>query len=307
MVSIIVPIYNCDSHLARCIDSILNQTFTDWECLLIDDGSTDGSGVLCDEYAQIDTRIKVFHKTNGGVSSARNVGLEHARGRWIGFVDSDDEVAKDFIFDFLQEENDHDELIVQGFVIKKQDSATSIVNFQKGIKNVSEGLDILCRNHFPGTVWNKLFRSDILKSHGIKFNDVYKFKEDELFLLCYLKYINFIRFVCSYNYQYEEPDWNEKYVLGDVEVLKDCYSLVERCILDTTRFTLLYHFNPYVDAVIGKILNRDPNWLLFEDVYYKIKYYQNGITNKTAKWVCRLPLPVAKAVLSVVGLLKNIQ
>lgn len=99
LISIIVPVYNSVSTLNRCLDSILNQTFSDWELLLIDDGSTDRSTELCDQYASKDQRIKVFHKKNGGVSSARNIGLSHAKGEWITFVDSDDEIPKNTFTD----------------------------------------------------------------------------------------------------------------------------------------------------------------------------------------------------------------
>lgn len=89
-ISVIIPVYNTEKYLHRCIDSILAQTFTNFELLLVDDGSTDNSGKICDEYAKKDSRVRVFHKENGGVSSARNVGLDNARGEWIAFVDSDD-------------------------------------------------------------------------------------------------------------------------------------------------------------------------------------------------------------------------
>lgn len=95
LISIIVPIYNAESTLNRCIDSIINQSFDDWELLLIDDGSKDQSGKICDEYATKDSRIKVFHKENGGVSSARNLGLDNALGKWITFIDSDDKIFDD--------------------------------------------------------------------------------------------------------------------------------------------------------------------------------------------------------------------
>lgn len=90
MISVIVPVYNTEKYLDQCIQSILSQTYTDFELLLIDDGSTDTSGVICDRYAEQDSRVRVFHKANGGVSSARNMGLDNARGEWICFVDSDD-------------------------------------------------------------------------------------------------------------------------------------------------------------------------------------------------------------------------
>lgn len=92
IISIIVPVYNGDKYLSRCVDSILNQTFQDWELLLVDDGSTDKSGEICDEYAIKDKRIKAFHKKNGGVSSARNYGIKHIEGEWIMFCDADDEL-----------------------------------------------------------------------------------------------------------------------------------------------------------------------------------------------------------------------
>ncbi len=90
MISIIVPVYNSEKYLDQCIQSILSQTYTDFELLLIDDGSTDSSGAICDKYAEQDSRVRVFHKENGGVSSVRNLGLDNAKGEWIGWVDSDD-------------------------------------------------------------------------------------------------------------------------------------------------------------------------------------------------------------------------
>ena len=95
-ISVIVPVYNVEKYLRRCVDSILTQTFTDFEVLLIDDGSTDGSGKICDEYAKKDKRVRVFHKENGGVSSARNLGLDNVRGRYVTFVDADDKISPDY-------------------------------------------------------------------------------------------------------------------------------------------------------------------------------------------------------------------
>ena len=93
LISVIVPVYNVAAWLPRCVDSILAQTYENLEILLVDDGSTDGSGNICEEYAKKDTRIRVLHKENGGLSSARNAGLDAAAGAYIGFVDSDDWIA----------------------------------------------------------------------------------------------------------------------------------------------------------------------------------------------------------------------
>lgn len=95
IISVIVPVYNVEKYLPRCIDSILAQTFTDFELILVDDGSPDNCGAICDEYAAKDKRVRVIHKSNGGVSSARNAGLDAASGEYVTFVDSDDYIAED--------------------------------------------------------------------------------------------------------------------------------------------------------------------------------------------------------------------
>ena len=94
-ISIIVPVYKVEKYLKKCVDSILAQTFSDFELILVDDGSPDNSGRICDDYAKKDARVRVVHKQNGGLSSARNAGIEVAKGKYLGFVDSDDYIAED--------------------------------------------------------------------------------------------------------------------------------------------------------------------------------------------------------------------
>ncbi|MBA1325633.1 glycosyltransferase [Enterococcus faecium] len=100
--SIIVPVYKVEKYLRKCVDSILAQTFTDFEVILVDDGSPDNSGKICDEYAEKDNRVRVIHKENGGLSSARNAGIDVARGKYLGFVDSDDYIDED-MYEILYE------------------------------------------------------------------------------------------------------------------------------------------------------------------------------------------------------------
>lgn len=305
MVSVIVPIYNADKYLCRCIDSILDQSYKDFELLLVDDGSTDGSAAICDEYAGKDSRIKVFHKQNGGVSSARNVGLNYAKGDWISFIDSDDYVNINFLLDFVNDETEIDELIVQGFFINKQNHSKSIVRYSEDIKSISESLDILCHHNLPGTIWNKLFKRRILNIYTIRFKENYKFKEDELFLLEYICHIHEVKFKYSTNYQYIEPNWNDKYILNDIDVLKECFSIVENYVPGVLKYTLYYFFNPYVDAVIESFLVGSGDWKSFDDIYCKIKYYERGVSNRTAKYLCKFPLPLAKVGLNVIRLIKH--
>ena len=106
LISIIVPVYNVEEYLPACLDSIINQTYTEIEIILVDDGSTDSSGEICDRYAKIDERVKVIHKSNGGLSDSRNVGIQVAKGEYIGFVDSDDYVEFDMyetLFNILKQ------------------------------------------------------------------------------------------------------------------------------------------------------------------------------------------------------------
>ncbi len=105
-ISVIVPVYNSERVLRECVDSILSQNFKDFELLLIDDGSKDTSPQICDEYAKRDSRIKVYHKTNGGVSSARNLGLDYAQGQWIAFIDSDDYITSNYFVNVLNQDED---------------------------------------------------------------------------------------------------------------------------------------------------------------------------------------------------------
>ncbi|MCI6187323.1 MAG: glycosyltransferase [Spirochaetia bacterium] len=128
-ISIIVPIYNVEKYIYRCVDSILSQTFTDFECILIDDGSTDNCSVICDEYAKKDTRIKVIHQKNSGVSAARNAGLDAAKGEYITFVDSDDWVNLNFLQEqYADIKNNNADISICGLVGKKKIKKSRLVN-----------------------------------------------------------------------------------------------------------------------------------------------------------------------------------
>lgn len=117
-ISIIVPVYNVLNMLEGCINSIINQTYGDFEILIVDDGSTDGSSVLCDTLAEKDSRIKVFHKSNGGLSDARNYGLEHAQGDFFLFIDSDDMLHRDFCKVLVESQKKYDADIVSTDIIE---------------------------------------------------------------------------------------------------------------------------------------------------------------------------------------------
>lgn len=153
-ISVIVPVYNTEKYLHRCIDSILSQTFEDFELLLIDDGSTDNSGMICDEYANRDSRIKVFHKSNGGLTSARNHGLKYATGVWIAHIDGDDWIAPD-MFDKLIEkaEEDNADIVFCDFYFAYSESKI-IYRTYDWEKQGNDGLA-----HYIASVWTTVWCS----------------------------------------------------------------------------------------------------------------------------------------------------
>lgn len=118
LISIVLPIYNVENYLKKCIETVLNQTYTNIEILLVDDGSTDHSGAICDEFEKKDKRIKVIHKSNGGLSDARNTGLKQANGKYISFIDSDDYVSEKYVEELY-------------YLIKKNEAQIAVCNFQR--------------------------------------------------------------------------------------------------------------------------------------------------------------------------------
>lgn len=203
-ISVIVPVYNVEPYLRQCVDSILNQTFTDFELLLVDDGSTDRSGAICDEYASIDTRVKVFHTTNRGVSAARNLGIDKASAEWITFVDSDDFVENNYLTS-LYKGKDCD-LSYVGINRHNIDDKAShvLISFNSEFvsgeqlgKKVIE-YDLLA----VGYVWGKLYKKEIVDSNHLRFDERLRIHEDHLFYYDYLIYCQSIYLSDSVCYNY---------------------------------------------------------------------------------------------------------
>lgn len=167
LISVIVPVYNTEKYLAKCIESIISQTCCNLEIILIDDGSTDNSGKMCDEYSLKDKRIKVVHKNNGGLSDARNTGIKIASGKYLSFIDSDDYIEKN-MYEYLiknMKENNADIGICGWYLVKGKD--ISICKFKSGkiVLNTEECIDyLLSNNSFDNFMCNKIFKKDLFKS-----------------------------------------------------------------------------------------------------------------------------------------------
>lgn len=193
LVSIIVPIYNVEKYVERCIDSIINQTLKEIEIILVDDGSTDNSGKICDEYARRDERIKVIHKKNGGQCSARNVGLDIAKGEYIGFVDSDDFI-KLYMYEilYLQINKYNADIIKCNFVdvidgqIKQYEESnlTTIYDTEKAFYNfINEPYRF--NKHFKAIMWDGLYKTKLFEE--IRFPEGFIYEEGYVLPKLFLK------------------------------------------------------------------------------------------------------------------------
>lgn len=165
--SIVVPVYNVEQYLNKCVDSILSQTFRDYELILVDDGSTDGSSLICDDYKEKDDRICVWHKKNGGLSEARNYGIEHSNGEYIAFVDSDDWIDSSMYESMMSAivENDADIAVCGHRVVTVDGEVEETVVFEKPIllTGTEATIEILKDERMPSFAWNKLYKKSLFK------------------------------------------------------------------------------------------------------------------------------------------------
>lgn len=222
LISIIVPVYNAESTLRRCIDSILSQTYSTFELILVDDGSTDTSLDICNEYAQKDERIIVCHKPNGGASSARNLGIDQARGELITFCDSDDWVLDKWLVTYVENISCMD-MICQGIILDKSQLELPLENNEARFEYIGDVKGLLDRMHQIGVVGYtvvKAFKASILKNNNIRFNEKYSYHEDEEFILRYLVHCNSVISVSVSGYNYVIPDFERKY-----PIIKNAYDL----------------------------------------------------------------------------------
>lgn len=168
-ISVIVPVFNAENFLSRCIKSILSQKFSEFELLLVNDGSTDCSDKICEEFGAMDKRIQVFHKCNGGVSSARNMGLDNCKGEFIVFVDSDDEISSDYLGDLFSDLHSKGKgLVIQGFVRYNPTGEVEYSLFFENDLLFQERFGLAFSKHFLhryGGPVSKIFYADILRKN----------------------------------------------------------------------------------------------------------------------------------------------
>lgn len=226
-ISVIVPVYNVELLLSKCVNSILAQSYRNFELILIDDGSSDKSGLICDDFAQKDNRVKVVHKKNEGVSSARNEGVQLACGDWITFIDSDDWIDEDYLLNFDVDNIECDSSIVlQGIVQNFSHRQNEVALFEYDnstfdIKNLErlKAVDLFK----DGCPVAKLFNKKTILENGLTFNTSISLNEDHIFVLSYYTCIKniYLKKYTGYHYYYD---------FSKTSLTKKRHS-VEKCLL----------------------------------------------------------------------------
>lgn len=327
IISIIVPVYKAEQYVGACIESIQAQTCIDWELILVDDGSPDNSGLICDNYAAKDSRIIVLHKSNGGVSAARNEALKIAKGKYLSFVDSDDYILPFYLSDMLEHEAD---IVVTGYINQYEPSGRQerrpiagdrFYSTKEG--NLANGfVDIELDTRWLGPA-AKLYLRTIVSEHKIFFDDSLDYGEDHLFNMECGKFIKSIAFLNRHNYVYmhrETPSLTNRQVssgimfgyitklyimrkeymntvcIGSVQYEKFAYSELALYYWQTL-FTLLNErqkTNKIISKIIHSILKVLPKDILYDkhyplpNTYWFIRCIYKTFSIHTATIISRL-------------------
>ena len=255
LISVIIPVYNVEKYIEQCIESIINQTYKKIEVILIDDGSIDKSGAICDEYAKIDKRIIVIHKENGGLSDARNKGIDIAKGEYITFVDSDDYVKENFIEDlYTAIINNNAKLSICNIIMVDEDgntienlgfSSDKLVNGKEILKGICE-----YRNLIEGIVaWNKMYSKDFFKENRYPKGKIH---EDEFLTYKILYFANKVAITNRFLYYYRKNDNSITSKKFNVKRLDFIEALEERLVFYNS-YKEKYLYNKTFERIINVI------------------------------------------------------
>lgn len=303
--SVIVPVYNVESYLADCIKSILNQSFKDFELILVNDGSTDNSLQICKQYQELDKRIKVFDKPNGGVSTARNRGLKEATGEWIYFVDADDTLC-DGLFTILEMEQNCD--IIQfgyhtiqsnGTIITKYPHSNTVYNSADEYINYAKFKTL--------TLWIHFIKSEVINQNQITFSEGIKYAEDLEFVIKCYAYASVIKTepIIGYNYYIRESSaMSNAYIFSHIKVHLDvANNLVDFCIQNNlTRSVFLqsrieYMVKSYFSLSIKSNKTTLKEVIKYYNSYKHIRKIKSSINNISLKYFPTLYYSLLKLII----------
>lgn len=304
--SVIVPVYNVEKFLKCCLNSIASQTYTNYECILIDDGSTDNSGKICDEFSKLDSRFKVIHKKNGGVSSARNTGLSEAKGKVITFIDSDDTVEKRCFESYMKYIELCDwvmlgvrsvdcNLTPTGLQSVFDDSNRfnwEIQDYDKTLFNATHSWMVF------GPIWNKAYKTDIIRCNKLQFVSTTNINEDRIFNIEYAGYAKsaIIEPYVAYNYVENPNSITRKYIKTEtfLHTAIEMDNVLKKNLLSNymKRYTANFACRFFIRSVINnlttssKFISTSDRFKLFKSIFHcyfnSTTFKKYGINN--IKW-----------------------
>lgn len=266
LVSIIIPVYQVEKYLEKCLESVINQTYKKIEVILIDDGSKDNSGKICDEYAQKDKRIIVIHKNNEGVSKARNVGIECAKGTYITFVDSDDFIHKDYIeklYELCKHNNADLSICGTKNILENEKVVKKSRKYKKNLDKEDGMKELLNEKYYTCVIWAKMYKKELLKN--IRFNEKTKIAEDLEVLYKVLdkcKKISINTFENLYYYRIRDDsatvnkynsDWE-----NEINICEEIIKFVEKKYPNVVNYAIKRYVRINVTC-ISKVLKYDKN------------------------------------------------
>lgn len=253
--SIIIPVYQVEKYIEPCLQSVMAQSYEDYEVILVDDGSQDASGKICDRYAQKDARIQVIHQENQGLAGARNAGLFKAKGEWICFLDSDDWVEPDWLMTISKAMKKHPAHMYSFNTWKEYEDR------REKLLYVVENETIYLRNeeekqayfyghfmqyHYGWEAWGRIYRRDLIQKHGILFQPTQEvFAEDYLFTFTYLLYADRIHMLCNLLHHYRQRENSLLQTTGRKGILRKLGTLALRACEETKKAGFRYGYKRF--------------------------------------------------------------
>lgn len=277
MISIIIPVYNTLQYLCRCLDSVLKQSYTDWEAVVVDDGSTDGSAEICDQYAAKDARIRVFHKANEGNVAARQFGLQRAQGDYIIQFDSDDWVEPNMLEILYQKAlSTGVDMVICDYYINTTRSQVKCINKFTNINDTSQILRDCINGDVPSYVWNKLVKAECYKSNDIVFPLHLWYGEDTILNIQLLSLPIRVAYTprCLYHYR------------------KNSGSLLHRD--PALVMGKLNEKTIWMRDFLGENYERELTFLTYQELVLSFRY---GLVS--GKEVCKSPLPFSRKMIQM--------
>lgn len=279
--SIIVPVYNAEKYLSRCLDSIINQTFKDFELLIVNDGSTDNSKDIINEYVNNDIRVKAFHVNNGGVSKARNIGINNASGDYIAFVDSDDYIKPNMYEKLIDVLNKHNvEIVTSNLLINgkeiKNNIKPNIVYTKKRV--YEEVLPLFTYDNSIGTYEfkNKIIIKELLEKNNIRFNEGFSYQEDLMFMIEMFFNANSLYYIDEVFYEYYPisfglySSYRENGGMKFIEAHKLINLLISEYSININKYnyenSFLYNISYYIYRTTNRVKDNKKQKQLIRDI-----------------------------------------